>query len=128
MDDELQATAAPELNIPASSSCVSVHAIDTTALLSLNASKFVEPPLPGYEIYDVKAMAFLITNQKTGRKVIFDFGVRKDYWNGPPMILDGLKDSKNVKGIKIDQGVQDVLVSTGEKLGDIEALIWRWAT
>lgn len=73
MDNGIQATAAPELNIPASSSLVLVHAIDTTALLSLNASNFVEPPLPGHEIYDVKAMAFLITNQKTGRKVMFDF-------------------------------------------------------
>jgi len=125
MVDQIQPKLVPELSIPVSDSIVFVQAIDTTMLLSLDISNFVEPSPPGHQIYDVKAVAFLITNQKTGRKVLFDFGIRKDYWNGPPVIVNGLKDSKNVKGIKCGRGVQDVLVDAGEKLEDIEAVIWR---
>lgn len=125
MADHVEAQPTPELGIPKSDSLVTIQAVDTTLLLSLNASNFVEPPLPGHDIYNCRAMAFLITHQESGRQLQFDFGMRNDYWNLAPAIANGLPKSVNIKGIKNEKGVQDVLVDAGVALEELEAVIWR---
>jgi glyoxylase-like metal-dependent hydrolase (beta-lactamase superfamily II) len=58
------------------------------------------------------------------KKVLFDAGVRKDYWNYSPLITQRFATSVNVKGLKIDQGVDEVLTSAGVGLGEVESVIW----
>ena len=125
MAEHIEPKAAPKLSLPASSSLVTVNAIDSTLLMAVNAANFIEPSIPGHEIYNATAVSFLVTHQKTGRRVVFDFGLRKDYWNFAPLLVNGIKNTDRIKGIKCEKGVQDVLVDAGVKLEDIEALIWR---
>jgi hypothetical protein len=69
---------APPLNIPSSSSQVRVQLIDTTSKITgVPLAPFLEPPIKGHETLDCPAFAFLVTHE-SGRRVLFDLGVRKD--------------------------------------------------
>ena len=70
-------------------------------------------------------MAFLITHPNSGKKVLFDAGARKDYWNYSPFTAEKFAKGVNVKGLRIDRGVDEVLVEAGVELGSLDALIWR---
>lgn len=79
-------------------------------------------------------MAFLITssslNPETGkveeRKVLFDAGARKDYWNYSPMIVERFRKGVNVRGMVVERGVDEVLEEGGVGVEDVESVIWRF--
>jgi hypothetical protein len=116
---------APSLSLPVSSSTVNVQAVDTTLRLYVKSDNFLNPVIPGHEIYNCPTMAFLISNQSTGRQVLFDAGGRKDYWNYSPFIAGRFASGVNVKGMRCDQGVDEVLKDAGVNLEGIEGVIWR---
>ncbi|KAL3463702.1 metallo-beta-lactamase superfamily protein [Aspergillus heterothallicus] len=121
---EIIAAVPPELGIPDSSHTVLLQAIDTTLQLYVRAENFLNPIIPGHEAWNCPAMAFLITHPETGRKVLFDAGARKDYWNYSPVTADRFAKGVNVKGLRIDMGVHDVLIAAGIDLDSLEAVIW----
>lgn len=113
------------ISTPTSTSVVKVQALDTTLKLYVNTLNFFKPVIPGHETYNCPSLAFLITNKLTGKKVLFDAGARKDYWNFSPATADRLSAGVNVKGLRIDQGVDEVLVDAGLRLENLESVIFR---
>jgi hypothetical protein len=77
--------------------------------LYVKADNFFGPIIPGHEIYNCPTMAFLITNQSTGKRILFDAGGRKDYWNYSPLVAGRFEKVVNCKGLKIEIGVHEVL-------------------
>jgi len=71
-------------------------------------------------------MAFLIKNQSTGKQILFDAGARKDYWNYSPVVAGRFEKGVNVKGLKIEKGVQEVLTDAEIALGELESVVWRY--
>jgi hypothetical protein len=102
---------------PPSNSTVRVRMVDTTSVMSLHAEAFLKPVMSGHEIMSVTTMAFLIENEKLGKKAMFDLGTRKDYWNSPPMTLQRIKDA--IPGVRIDKDVTEILQEKGMSLGEI---------
>ena len=83
----------PPLNIPDSKSVVNLHIINSTSRIkSLPFSVFVTPPYKGLEYLDCPAFSFLIEHVSSGRKLLFDLGVRKDWENLPAVIVKRIKD------------------------------------
>lgn len=117
---------APSLSIPASSSTVTLQAINTTLQLYVRSENFLNPVIPGHEIYNCPTMAFLITCPVTNRRILFDAGGRKDYWNYAPVVADRFKSGVNVKGLRVEMGIHEVLEKGGVDLEGIEAVVWRW--
>jgi hypothetical protein len=115
----------PFLSIPASTSLVTLEALDTTTQLYVRSEKFLNPIIPGHEIWNCPAIAFLITSQTTGRRILFDAGIRKDYWNYSTVVVGRCEKGVNVKGLKIDKGVHEVLQDAGIELNGLEAVFWR---
>jgi hypothetical protein len=115
----------PSLSLPKSSSLVTIQAIDTTLCLYVKSDNFLNPVIPGHEIYNCPTMAFLITNQASGRRILFDAGGRKDYWNYSPLVAGRFSSGVNVKGLRCDKGVHEVLEDAGIELSGIESVIWR---
>lgn len=70
-------------------------------------------------------MAFVITNQATGRTILFDAGARKDYWNYSPLVAGRFSNGVNVKGLRIDKGVHEVLEEAKVDVEDLESVVWR---
>ena len=78
----------PDLHIPQSKSTVSVRIIDKTSLVQgIPLSIFLEPQIEGFTSLKAPAYSFLIEHA-SGRKVVFDLGVRADPLNLAPFWSD----------------------------------------
>lgn len=114
----------PQLNIPDSKSVVNVHIIDSTSRIKgIPFSAFMTPPYKGLDYLDCPAFCFLIENQSSGRKVLFDLGVRKDWENLPATIVKRIKDGGWTVTIKKE--VAEILLEGGVAPKEVEAIIWR---
>lgn len=109
------------LHLPAGDSRCLVYAIDTTCNLTVPADTLVEPVIKGHELMNFPTVSFLIVHEQSGRKILFDLGCKKDFWDLPPPISSVI-DAK-VPGIKVDKSLSDVLEEGGIDLNDLEAAI-----
>ncbi|KAJ3170941.1 hypothetical protein HDU87_008643 [Geranomyces variabilis] len=67
----------------------------------------------------VPAFSFLVENPRTGKKVLFDLGVRKDWENFPPKVVARLK-AAGAK-ISVEKNVAEIL---GDLKNEIDEIIW----
>jgi hypothetical protein len=65
----------------------------------------------------VTTVAFLIENERLGKKAMFDLGTRKDYWNSPPFTLTRIEAA--IPGVKIEKDVTEILQEQGMRLDEI---------
>lgn len=114
----------PTLNIPASESVVNVHIINSTSRIKgMPFSVFMTPSYKGLDYLDAPAFSFLIEHQSSGRKLLFDLGVRKDWENLPATTVKRIEDAGWT--VTIEKGVAEILQEGGVAPKDIEAIIWR---
>lgn len=117
---------APKLELPKSNHTVRVRMVDTTALMTIASQSFVDPVQPGHELINITDVAFLIEHETSGKKVMFDLGCRKDYWNLPAVIQKRLGDV--IPSLKVDKDVSEVLEGNSiplESLCESTAMIAR---
>ncbi|KAJ5818574.1 hypothetical protein N7474_004165 [Penicillium riverlandense] len=107
---------------PPSNNTVRVRMVDTRSFMSLHAFSFVKPVMPGHERMSVTTVAFLIENERLGKKAMFDLGTRKDYWNCPPFTLTRIEAA--IPGVRIEKDVTEILQEKGIKLSEINDIIW----
>jgi hypothetical protein len=81
----------------------------------------MQPVLPGHELFHAPVFAFLVEHTTTGRRVMFDLGVRKDPENAAPRIVEMLKGG----AIVVDRDITEQLADDGVDLGSISGVIWR---
>jgi hypothetical protein len=105
------------VTFPKSERTVRVRMLDTTTLMTVNARSFIEPVQPGHEIVNITDVAFLVENETTGQKVMFDLGVRKDYWNFPAVLQRRL--GTVIPGLRVDKDVSEILEEKGIGLDSI---------
>ncbi|GKT47351.1 cytochrome P450 monooxygenase andK [Colletotrichum spaethianum] len=97
-------------NIPDSDNVVRVKLIDTTTAMVGTAESFVQPVVPGHEVINFCSLAFLLENERLGKKALFDLGVRKDYWNLPKAAQQGVLGPDSVIfGMSVEKGIDEVL-------------------
>lgn len=114
----------PPLNIPNSDVTVKVSIINTTShIAGIPTSIFVQPPIKGYDYLDCPAYSFLIEHP-SGKRILFDLGVRKDWQNLAPRIVEHIRNG----GWKVDvkKNVADILHENGVPLESIDAIVWRY--
>ncbi|KAF1991025.1 hypothetical protein K402DRAFT_368804 [Aulographum hederae CBS 113979] len=111
-----------ELGCPHSTSTVRLRMIDTTAVMVVNAKFFIEPVQKGHEQLNLYVAAFLIEHPPSGRKIMFDLGVRKDYWKLPAGLQKRL--GFIIPGLRVDRDATEILEEKGVGLGDISSVIW----
>lgn len=114
--------------IPESDNVVRVRLIDTTTAMVGQNEAFVQPVVAGHEVINFCSLAFLLENESKGKKVMFDLGTRKDYWNLPKTVQQGiLGDGKVIFGMRIDKGIDEVLKEGGvdlKTIGKLSSLSW----
>ena len=120
-----QAKRPPPLRIPNSQAIVSVRIIDTTLSLYRGPARITwRPSIKGFDNFNAGTWAFLIEHP-TGRKLLYDLGLRKDWWKlAPTSGLQKLIDSSAAKEIQVAKNIADILRENGIQLEDVEALIW----
>ena len=115
----------PPLEVPSSKATVVVRIIDTTLRLrGAPAQAIWNPSIKGFDNFDAGTWAFLIEHP-SGRKLLYDLGLRKDWRNTAPACgLQKLVDSGVIKNITVEKNIAEILRENGVELEDIEALIW----
>ena len=114
----------PTLNIPPSDTACKVSIIDSTAFIKgIPLGLLTTPMIKGADFLDCPSFAFLVEHP-SGRKVLFDLGVRKDWEHLAPGIVQFLKT--NGWGIDVKKNVAEILEENGVKLDSIEAIVWRY--
>lgn len=70
--------------------------------------------------------AFLIEHEPSGKKVMFDLGIRKDYWNLPVVLQKRL--GQMIPGLRVERDVTEILEEKGIGLRDIcKSMPFLWA-
>ena len=110
------------LELPKSNHTVRVRVVDTTSIMTIKSELFIDPVQPGHELINVTDIAFLIEHEPSGKKVMFDLGCRKDYWNLPPVISNRLGNV--IPSLKVKQDVSEILEEKGIALDAISSIIW----
>lgn len=105
------------LNVPISDAVARVRMIDTTGVMVVNAESFIEPMQPGHDFLNLYVAVFLIEHAPSGTKVMFDLGVRKDFWELPAMLQKRL--GHVIPALRVDKDTTEILQENGVDLGDI---------
>lgn len=117
------AKTAPDLKIEASSATVDVRIIDTTSWLSgISTSHFFGPDIKGHDVLSCPAYSFLVEHP-SGRKLIFDLGLRKDVENLALKIRETFLQMPSSK-FEVKLGVREQLEEHGVPGSSIEGIIW----
>lgn len=121
----------PDLKIPPSNNTVDVSIIDTTAHVRIAANRFFQPDIPGNEMLNACCYSFLIkhpsnpsaTSPKKYDTLVFDLGVRKDFENGPKVLVD-MVNSMGPDTVRVEKNVSDILQEGGVELESVGGIIW----
>lgn len=122
MADHITSIPAPSLDIPPSTSTVRVSIINTTCDILCPASNFVKPPIPGQSYLNFPIFAFLIEHAASGKKILFDAGARKDWWN-LAKVVQGLFAEK-IPGVRIGKGINEILREGGVDMRGVGSVVW----
>lgn len=113
------------VSVPDGQASVKVSIVDTGARISGPMSLFMDPPLLDHMTKpSAPSLVFLIEHEKSGRRVVYDLGIRKEVEGYAPAMIG------NIKGFTIEPGpdVYEFLRDGGISLDSIEAVIWRFVT
>jgi glyoxylase-like metal-dependent hydrolase (beta-lactamase superfamily II) len=110
------------LELPISNATVRLRAIDAKTQMSVSSKGFIQPTLLGFEIMNMTSITFLVEHSTLKKKVLFDCGARKDFENFSPRIKERL--NMNVKGLRIEKDVHDIVQEASVSLEELDATIW----
>jgi hypothetical protein len=110
-----------EFPLPSSKDTVSVRMIDVFHR-GFPQELFFEPNVSVAPLVPLAGWAFMLEHARTGRRVMFDLGVRQDFENLAPAVVEQFGDlSWNV-----GEDVPTQLVKNSIPLHSIDAVIWRY--
>ena len=85
--------------------------------------RFMAPDVPGLDRFkDAPSHSFLLEHP-SGRKLVWDLGIRKDYQNYSPKIAEYIPTTNY--DIRVTKNVVDIIEEGGVKPSEVEAVIWR---
>lgn len=112
----------PDFSVP-SGQAITVKIINTANFGPAQLNRFMAPPVPGMDTLPSSPSFSFLMEHASGRKLVFDLGIRKDYQNYAPKIANYIPTTKYT--IDVTKNVSDVLQENGIKGEEIEAVIWR---
>lgn len=108
---------------PRSNSTVTVKLINPVNFGPAQIHRFMSPLVPGLETFPTSPSLCFLIEHHSGRKLVWDLGIRKDHQNYAPKIRDYLPTTKY--NIEVEQNLVDILEDHGIKGKEVEAVIWR---
>ncbi|KAL5335075.1 beta-lactamase-like protein [Aspergillus crustosus] len=101
---------------------ISVKLINPVNFGPSHLKRFMSPQVPGLDTFARNPAFSFLLEHKSGRKLVFDLGIRKDYQNYAPKIADYIPTTGY--NIEVTQNVADILEAHGVAAKEIEAVIW----
>ncbi|KAK4120119.1 metallo-beta-lactamase superfamily protein [Parathielavia appendiculata] len=116
------ATGESSTALPAGQEIITVKVINAVNFGPAVIERFMAPPVPGLATFkDSPSFSFLLEHP-SGRKLVFDLGIRKDVQNYAPRIAAYLPSTNY--DIQVTGNVAEMLEDGGIKASEIEAVIW----
>lgn len=112
-----------QVPIPQGDEIVTVKLINPVNFGPAIIKRFMAPPVPGLDTFKTSPSLSFLLEHPSGRKLVFDLGIRKDYNNYSPIIAAYLPTTSYE--IQVEKNVSDILQEGGIALGHVEAVIWR---
>lgn len=101
----------PPVQLPVGSATISVKLLNPVNFGPSQINRFMSPPVPGLETFpSVPSFSFLL-GHPSGRNLVFDLGIRKDYQNYSKKVADYIPTTKYK--IDVEQNVVDILEAHG---------------
>ncbi|KAH8695628.1 beta-lactamase-like protein [Talaromyces proteolyticus] len=111
-----------QIQFPRSISTVRVRLIDTTGVMVSRSKPLIQPEEPMLEYLNIYVAAFLVEHKPSGKKIMFDLGIRKDYWNYPAILQKRL--SEVIPALRVEKDVTEILKENGIQLDEISTVVW----
>jgi hypothetical protein len=113
---------ATKFNIPEGET-VGVRIIDTSSRIgNVPINLLIEPSFPGFtHLPTVPSWSFLIEHEPSGKKILFDLGVPKDWKDMSPMVT--LPPDWQVE---VTRDTIEVLEANGVSADQISSIVWRY--
>lgn len=109
------------LDLPSGDVAITVKLINTTKFGPAILNRFMAPPIPGLETFkSCPSLSFLLEHP-SGKKLVWDLGIRKDYQNYSPKIASYIPTTGY--DIRIQNDVAGTLQDAGMRLEEIDAVI-----
>lgn len=117
-------TKLPIVQLPAGEDTVTVKLINAVNFGPAILNRFMAPPVPSVTTHKTHSpsLCFLIEHG-SGRKLVWDLGIRKDFDNYAPSIATYIPTTNYDIQVKVN--VIDILEENGIRGNEIEAIIWR---
>ncbi|KAH8897967.1 metallo-beta-lactamase superfamily protein [Thozetella sp. PMI_491] len=113
---------ASTLQLPAGRETITVKLINPVNFGPAIIKRFMTPMVPGLDQFkDSPSHSFLLEHP-SGRKLVFDLGIRKDYLNYSPKIAEYIPTTGY--DIQAPRDVAQILEEGGISTSEIEAVIW----
>lgn len=114
---------APSITFPSSSTTIDVKIIDVCTISGVPAKNLFVPPVPGFEIAPPSPSLVFLLEHPSGKKLLFDLGIRTDWENLSPAIVERVKS--HGYGIEVQKGLAELLDEAGVGRENIDTVIWR---
>jgi hypothetical protein len=111
------------VQLPAGGKTVTVKLINPVNFGPAILKRFMAPDVPGLDTFKNSPSFSFLLEHPSGRKLVFDLGIRKDYKNHAPKIADYLPTTGYT--FEGTQNVVDILEEGGVNPSEVEAVIWR---
>ncbi|KAJ9634498.1 hypothetical protein H2199_008955 [Coniosporium tulheliwenetii] len=112
----------PIVQLPAGKETISIKLINPVNFGPAQIDRFMAPPVPGLETFKTSPSFSFLLEHPSGRKLVFDLGIRKDFQNYSKKIAEYLPTTKY--DIQVSKNVVEILEESGIKGADIDAVIW----
>ncbi|PGH10922.1 hypothetical protein AJ79_05167 [Helicocarpus griseus UAMH5409] len=112
----------PLFQVPQGQETITVKLFNHVSFGPAHIQRFYKPPVPGLETHASTPSFSFLLEHPSGRKLVWDLGIRKDYQNYSPKIAAYIPTTKY--DIKVTHNVVDILEENGIKGEEIEAVIW----
>jgi len=112
------------VQLPEGQETIVVKVINPVNFGPSDLQRFMAPPVPGLDKFkDCPSFSFLLEHP-SGRKLVWDLGIRKDYATGYASSITDYLPSTGYD-IRVTKNVADILEENGIPTTSIEAVIWR---
>jgi hypothetical protein len=112
------------VELPTGQTTVVVRLINPVNFGPAILKRFMAPQVPGLDTFKNSPSFSFLLEHPSGKKLVFDLGIRKDYLNHAPKISNYLPTTGYT--IEVSKNVTEILEEGDVALSQVDAVIWRF--
>lgn len=112
------------VDIPTGSTCIQVKLIDICSISNVGTKSLFTPPVPGFDKIGSAPSFIFLLEHPSGKKLLFDLGIRKDWENLHPVVAERLHAGTHT--LEVQKDIDEFLDEGKVGKDNIDAVVWRF--